>query len=57
VPRLFPRLTPYRTTNSTDTGLGSFSRELYLKHREYNAALGSGLMIGALILKMVLGAH
>lgn len=57
VPRLFPRLAPYRTTNSDDTGLGSFSRELYLKHREYNAALGSGLMIGALILKMVLGAH
>ncbi len=41
----------------SDGGLGSFSRELYLKHREYNAALGSGLMLGALILKMLLGAH
>jgi hypothetical protein len=37
--------------------LGSFSRELYLQHREYNATLGSGLMLGALILKMLLGAH
>jgi protein-S-isoprenylcysteine O-methyltransferase Ste14 len=27
------------------------------KHREYNAALGSGLMLGALILKMLAGAH
>jgi protein-S-isoprenylcysteine O-methyltransferase Ste14 len=57
VPRLVPRLTAYRTTNDADDGFGSFSRELYLKHREYNAALGSGLMIGALILKMLLGAH
>ncbi len=59
VPRLLPRLTAYRATtvNDADDGLGSFSRELYLKHREYNAALGSGLMIGALILKMLLGAH
>jgi protein-S-isoprenylcysteine O-methyltransferase Ste14 len=56
VPRLVPRLTAYRTPDS-DGGLGSFSRELYLKHREYNAALGSGLMIGALILKMLLGVH
>jgi protein-S-isoprenylcysteine O-methyltransferase Ste14 len=58
VPRLLPRLTAYRATaNDADDGLGSFSRELYLKHREYNAALGSGLMLGALILKMLLGAH
>jgi protein-S-isoprenylcysteine O-methyltransferase Ste14 len=57
VPRLLPRLTAYRATNDTEDGLGNFSRELYLKHREYNAALGSGLMIGALILKMLLGAH
>jgi len=57
VPRLLPRVTAYRTPNISDSGLGNFSRELYLKHREYNAALGSGLMIGALILKMLLGAH
>jgi protein-S-isoprenylcysteine O-methyltransferase Ste14 len=57
VPPLVPRLTPYRAPDAAGSGLGSFSRELYLKHREYNAALGSGLMIGALILKMFLGAH
>jgi protein-S-isoprenylcysteine O-methyltransferase Ste14 len=61
VPRLLPRLTAYRDSNAvgngSDGGLGSFSRELYLKHREYNAALGSGLMLGALILKMLVGAH
>jgi protein-S-isoprenylcysteine O-methyltransferase Ste14 len=53
VPRLLPRLGPYRPDEST----GRFSRELYFKHREYNAALGSVLMIGALILKMVLVQH
>lgn len=57
VPRLLPRLTAYRTGNDGGEGLGTFSRELYLKHREYNAALGSGLMLGALIVKMLLGAH
>ncbi|HEX7287880.1 MAG TPA: isoprenylcysteine carboxylmethyltransferase family protein [Candidatus Angelobacter sp.] len=54
VPRLSPRLRPYHTPGEGD---GGFSRELYLKHREYNAALGSALMIGALILKMVLVQH
>lgn len=53
VPRLLPRLSPYRREESD----GGFSRELYWKHREYNAALGSALMIGALILKMVLVQH
>ena len=51
VPRLLPRLTPYRA--GTMPATGKFSRELYLLHREYNAALGSALMLGALILKMV----
>jgi protein-S-isoprenylcysteine O-methyltransferase Ste14 len=50
VPRFFPRLTPYGG-DSTDAG-GRYSSELYLKHREYNAALGSVLMLGALILKL-----
>jgi protein-S-isoprenylcysteine O-methyltransferase Ste14 len=55
VPRFFPRWTPYRTGVS---GIGSgYSRDLYLKHREYNAALGSILMIGVLILKMMLVRH
>ena len=48
VPRMLPRLTPAR---SGDDG-GGFSIELYLKHREWNALLGSALLAGALILKM-----
>jgi len=31
-----------------------FSRELYLRHREYNSILGSLLMLAALILKLLL---
>lgn len=47
VPRLFPRLRPYRSRPA------SFSWHLYWKHREYNAALGAGLMIVALVAKTV----
>lgn len=50
VPRFLPRLTPY----SGGAAPAGYSRELYLRHREYNAALGSALMMGALVLKMVL---
>jgi protein-S-isoprenylcysteine O-methyltransferase Ste14 len=56
VPRLLPRLTPYQAAGAS-TDRGSFSRELYFKHREYQAALGSALMVGALILKMMLVQH
>ncbi len=52
VPRFFPRLTPY-PGSSADAPAG-YSRELYLRHREYNAALGSLLMMGILIAKMML---
>jgi protein-S-isoprenylcysteine O-methyltransferase Ste14 len=45
VPRLFPRLRAYQRRP------GSFSWHLYWKHREYNAALGAGLMIAVLIAK------
>ncbi len=45
VPRLFPRLRSYERRP------GSFSWHLYWKHREYNAALGAGLMIIALVAK------
>jgi protein-S-isoprenylcysteine O-methyltransferase Ste14 len=48
VPRLFPRLRA--ASGSTAT---SFSRQLYLKHREYNAVVGSLLMMLALVLKLV----
>jgi protein-S-isoprenylcysteine O-methyltransferase Ste14 len=51
VPRFFPRIRPYR---SGDSGIeGGYARELYLKHREYNAALGSLLMMAAVILKLM----
>jgi len=46
VPRLIPklkRLTP---------GAAAFSWQLYLKHREYNAALGSLAMLAALLVKL-----
>ena len=47
VPRMLPRVTPYRSGQH-----GGFSLDLYLKHREYNALLGSALLAGALILRM-----
>jgi len=53
VPRFLPRLTPYRAGALADDGTSQFSSALYLRHREYNAALGSILMLGALLLKML----
>jgi protein-S-isoprenylcysteine O-methyltransferase Ste14 len=49
VPRMIPRIT--RASRGESTG---FSMALYLKHREYNALLGSAALIGALIAKMKL---
>ncbi len=57
VPRFLPRLTQYRSAAGADDGSQNFSPELYMRHREYNAALGSFLMIGALIMKMTLVHH
>jgi hypothetical protein len=31
----------------------NFSRELYLKHREYNALIGAALMMLALVVKLL----
>jgi protein-S-isoprenylcysteine O-methyltransferase Ste14 len=47
VPRLFPRLRP------SVSSANSFSWHLYWKHREYNAALGTALMILVLIIKAI----
>jgi protein-S-isoprenylcysteine O-methyltransferase Ste14 len=47
VPRLLPRF------RADGTASGGFSRQLYLKHREYNALVGSLLMMLALALKLV----
>jgi protein-S-isoprenylcysteine O-methyltransferase Ste14 len=51
VPRMFPRFTPYQRTQES---AGQFSFDLYRKHREYNALLGTLLMLAALIAKMEL---
>jgi protein-S-isoprenylcysteine O-methyltransferase Ste14 len=49
VPRILPRLTAYARTEESSV---SFSFELYRKHREYNALLGTVFMLAALIAKM-----
>lgn len=46
VPRFLPRLTPARTKASS----GKFSFALYLRHREYNAAIGAALLYLSLFL-------
>ena len=45
VPRLWSRLTPFRNQQ------GAFSATLYCKHREYNALIGSIILLGILVLK------
>lgn len=47
VPRLFPRVRPYQSSAN------SFSWHLYKKHREYNAAIGTVLLIAVLIVKVL----
>jgi protein-S-isoprenylcysteine O-methyltransferase Ste14 len=51
VPRLLPRL------SRAYEGTGSFSRELYLKHREYNAFIGTVAMLAALVIKFLRFHH
>jgi protein-S-isoprenylcysteine O-methyltransferase Ste14 len=52
VPRFFPRFHAYRTGAA-----GAYSRELYMRHREYQAAVGAILMLSALIAKMLWVRH
>ena len=47
VPRFLPRWRSYSKTP------GSFSRDLYWQHREYNATLGSMAIVAALIVKLL----
>ncbi len=63
VPRLVPRLTPARPPASgspaapAPSASGSFSLQLYLKHREYNALIGAALLYLCLfLLRPALGA-
>jgi protein-S-isoprenylcysteine O-methyltransferase Ste14 len=48
VPRMFPRTAAARAEGEA----GGFSFGLYMKHREYNALLGSALLTVALLIKM-----
>ena len=55
VPRMLPRMSPRIAPRSgADETAGGFSFDLYLKHREYNALIGSVLLTCALIIKMTL---
>jgi len=51
VPRLLPRFR--RGTGNSWEPTAGFSLDLYLKHREYNALLGTVAMIAALVVKMI----
>ena len=56
VPRLIPRLTP-ADQSGAESEAGNFSLSLYLKHREYNAAIGAALLyLSLLFLRPALGA-
>jgi protein-S-isoprenylcysteine O-methyltransferase Ste14 len=49
VPRMWPRITP-----APGVGSGEFSIDLYWKHREYQAVIGSMAMMIGLVAKMML---
>jgi protein-S-isoprenylcysteine O-methyltransferase Ste14 len=51
VPRLIPRIVRHPSDSNTS---GGFSSDLYWKHREYNALLGTLAMLAALAAKMIL---
>jgi protein-S-isoprenylcysteine O-methyltransferase Ste14 len=50
VPRMFPRL--IRSPSAPGDASSGFSRDLYLKHCEYNALLGALAMMAGLVVKM-----
>ena len=52
VPRMLPRLA--RASSDANEPSAGFSSDLYLKHREYNALLGTLGMIAGLAVKMTL---
>ncbi|HEY4902213.1 MAG TPA: isoprenylcysteine carboxylmethyltransferase family protein [Candidatus Sulfotelmatobacter sp.] len=51
VPRMFPKLLRHQRRHSDASS--RFSAELYMQHREYNAAFGAALMLAALVVKMI----
>lgn len=57
VPRFWPSLAPARFADLAPTSgspLSAFSPERYLRHREYNASMGAGVLYAGLLLRMVL---
>ena len=57
VPRLIPRITAAAPEGGqTEVSSGKFSLDLYLRHREYNAAIGAALLyVSLLFLRPALG--
>jgi protein-S-isoprenylcysteine O-methyltransferase Ste14 len=57
VPRLLPRISPgLPTGGKTEVSSGKFSLDLYLRHREYNASIGTALLyLCLLFLRPALG--
>ena len=57
VPRLLPRLSAATPASAeTEVSSGKFSLDLYLRHREYNAAIGAALLyLSLLFLRPALG--
>jgi len=54
VPRLIPRITPVVMADGARGQSGNFSFALYRRHREYNSALGAGLLYCSLLLAILL---
>ena len=52
VPRFLPRL-----RHLPESAPAAFSRERYLRHREYNAPVGAAVMLAALVAKLLWLAH
>jgi protein-S-isoprenylcysteine O-methyltransferase Ste14 len=60
VPRLLPRFTAARPNGGASgepQARGSFSKALYLRHREYNSLIGAGAVYLALVVKLMHEKH
>lgn len=53
VPKFFPRLTPFRSPFQSGQESPGFDRSLYMRYREYRAALGFAGVIAALAAKIL----
>jgi protein-S-isoprenylcysteine O-methyltransferase Ste14 len=57
VPRLLPRIVPIHSSvndSSANEPASKFSMDLYLKHREYNALMGTLALIAGVVVKLIL---